>query len=295
MPAPFPPTIPHKKAGPLVPPAPEGEGELDPELRAYIEDPDLWQALQKDVIEPSRKGLWAYFAATVGAISWASGVGRTSKQLTGNSKQGEKWQAGPSYARKYFDERGGQLIKDITETDRKHIRALLIEHWGKGEAQFARDIAGDYLLDAKRAKLIYRSEMHNCHEAGAFANAHFNGGRFRVWISNGDNACPKCRAMNGEIRPIDQPFSDGNYYPHKHPNCECSQYMFTQTPTKEQLIDCNKLSKEIKNEDFAALDRYVSITIKEKPELNVKGELMKIDLGSPALQEKLAKSIYALS
>ena len=71
--------------------------------------------------------------------------------------------------------------------------------------------------------------------------------------------------------------------------------MFTQTPTKEQLVDCNKLSKETKNEDFAALDKYVSITVRDKPELNKRGELMKIDLGSPALQEKLAKSISALS
>ena len=274
----FPPTLPHKKAMPLVPPAPEGEGELDPELKAYLEDEEMWKTLQEKVIEPKRRSLWQYFVLSVGAVSWSSGVARTSKQLKLKDFSG-KWQAGPDYARRYFDERGGQLIKDVTETDRKRIRALLIEHWGKGEVAFAREVANDVLLDSKRAKLIFRSEMHLTHEAGAYSMGHFNGAKFRVYISNGLNACPKCRAMNGEVRPIDQPFSDGSYFPHKHPMCECSQYMFTQTPTKEQLIDCNKRSKETKNEDFAALDKYVSITIRDKPELNKKGELMKIDLG----------------
>ncbi len=292
MPTPFPSTLPRKKAMPLVPPAPDDEEELDPELKAYLEDEEMWKTLQEEVIEPKRKSLWRYFVLSVGMVSWSSGVARTSKQLKLDDFGG-KWKAGPSYARKYFDERGGQLIKDVTETDRKRIRALLIEHWGKGEVAFAREVANDVLLDAKRAKMIYRSEVHMAHEAGSYACAHFNGGRFRVWISNGANACPACHAMNGQVRPIDQPFSDGNYYPHKHPFCECSQYFYTETPTKEQLVDCNKLSKETRNEDFAALDKYVSITIRDKPELSKRGELMKIDLGSPALQEKFAKSIAA--
>jgi hypothetical protein len=287
MPDPFPPTIKPKKAMPLIPPAPanEDEEDLDPELKALLEDEDLWRELQENQIEPNIKGLWAYFVGTIGAISLAAGMARSSRQLTGSEEQAAKWKAGPDYARKYFEERGAWLVTEVSETDRAHIRQLLKDHWGEGEVRFARNITGDYLLDEKRAKKIYRTEMHNCNEAGAYANAFFNGGRFRVWISNGLNACPACHDMNGEVAPIDQPFSDGSYYAHKHPNCGCTEFFYTQAPTKEQLVDSNRLSQETTNEDFAALDKYVSIAVKDRPELSKKGEVMQIDLGDIDLGE----------
>jgi hypothetical protein len=251
----------------------------------------MWQDLQKKAIEPANKSLWAYFTATIGAVAWATGASRTSKQMTESTAQAEKWTAGPDYAKRWFAERGAQFVTQVSDTDRQHIRQLLKDNWSVGERQFAKNIAGDYLLSKERAMLIYRSEAHETHEAGAYANAFYNGGKFKVWISNGTNACEKCSGMNGQVRPIEQPFDDGNLYPHKHPRCGCTCYYLPSAPTKDQLAAFNKMGRDDTKADYTSLDKYISVTVKCKPEVSRKGEVMQIDLGSKALQEKIAKKI----
>ena len=282
MPDPLPPTIKPRKAKSLVPPAPlsEKDEELDPGLSSILKDEAFWQDLQKKAIEPSNKSLWQYFVSTIGAVAWATGASRTSKQMTGSTEQSEKWVAGPDFARKYFDQRGGQFIQQVSETDRAHIRSLLKANWGVGEKAFAKNIEGDYLLSKERAMRIYRTEAHECHEAGAFSNAFYNGGRYKVWISNGTNACQSCRDMNGQVRPIDQPFDDGNLYPHKHVQCGCYAGYFTQPPTKSQLDSFKKMGEESTLPDFANLDKYVTVNVPGKPEVSKKGETMKANLGT---------------
>lgn len=293
MPDSLPPTIKPKKAKSLVPPAPlsEKDEELDPGLSSLLKDESLWQDLQKKAIEPANKSLWQYFVGTIGAVAWATGASRTSKQMTESTAQAEKWTAGPDYAKKYFQERGAQFVTQVSDTDRQHIRQLLKDNWGVGERQFAKNIAGDYLLSKERAMLIYRSEAHECHEAGAYANAFYNGGKFKVWISNGKNACDRCSIMNGQVRPIEQPFDNGVMYPHLHPRDQCTCYYLTQAPTKEQLAAFNKMSMDDTRGDYAALDKYISVTVKGKPEVSRKGEVMEIQLGDKKLKETLAKKI----
>jgi hypothetical protein len=278
------PVIKKKKPKSLIPPAPpsEAEEELDPELAKILNDEGMWQDLQKKAIEPANKSLWTYFLSTVGAIAWATGAASSSKQLTGSTEQSQKWVAGPDFARKYFDERGGQFIQQVSETDRAHIRSLLKANWGVGEKAFAKNIEGDYLLSKERAMRIYRTEAHQAHEGGAYACAFYNGGRYKIWVSNGTNACQSCRDMNGQVRPIDQPFDDGNLYPHKHVNCGCYAGYFTQSPTKSQLDSFKKMGEESTTPDFANLDKYITVNVPGKPEVSKKGETMKINLGDKA-------------
>lgn len=293
MPDPLPPVIKPKKAKSLIPPAPlsEREEDLDPELAKILNDESMWQDLQEKAIEPSNKSLWQYFMATIGAVAWATGASRTSMQMTESTAQAEKWTAGPDYARKWFDQRGAQFVTQVSDTDRQHIRQLLKDNWGVGERQFAKNIAGDYLLSKDRAMLIYRSEAHETHEAGAYANAFYNGGKFKVWISNGKNACDRCSIMNGQVRPIEQPFDNGELFPHLHPRCGCYAGYTTQAPTKKELDSYKKMGEVSDKADFANLDKYISVTVKGKPEVSRKGEVMQIDLGSKSLQEKIAKKI----
>jgi hypothetical protein len=290
---PLPPTIKPRKANSLIPPAPLSENpeELDPELAAMLKDESMWQDLQKKVIEPSNKSLWQYFMATIGAVAWATGASRTSKQMTESTAQAEKWTAGPDYAKKYFNERGAQFVTQVSDTDRQHIRQLLKDNWGVGERQFAKNIAGDYLLSKERAMLIYRSEAHETHEAGAYANAFYNGGKFKVWISNGKNACDRCSIMNGQVRPIEQPFDNGEQYPHLHPRCGCYAAYSSAPPTKDQLASFKKMGEVSDKADFANLDKYISVTVKGKPEVSRKGEVMAIQLGDKDLQRRMAEYI----
>ena len=284
---------PKKKAKSLIPPAPpsEAEEELDPELAKILNDESMWQDLQKKAIEPSNKSLWAYFTATIGAVAWATGASRTSKQMTESTAQSEKWTAGPDYAKKWFQERGAQFVTQVSDTDRQHIRQLLKDNWGVGERQFAKNIAGDYLLSKERAMLIYRSEAHETHEAGAYANAFYNGGKFKVWISNGTNACEACHNMNGQVRPIEQPFDNGELFPHLHPNCGCYAAYLPQAPTQSELNSYNKMGEVSSTADFENLDKYVSVTVKDRPDVSRKGEVVEIQLGDEELQKRMAEYI----
>ena len=270
---------PKKKATSLVPPAPPSEGELDPELAKILNDEGMWQDLQKKAIEPSNKSLWAYFTATIGAVAWATGASRTSKQMTESTAQSEKWTAGPDYAAKWFQDRGAQFVTQVSDTDRQHIRQLLKDNWGVGERQFAKNITGDYLLSKERAMLIYRSEAHETHEAGAYANAFYNGGKFKVWISNGTNACDACHNMNGQVRPIEQPFDNGEMFAHLHPNCGCYCGYFTQAPGESQLNSYKKMGEDSTVPDFSNLDKYITVNVPGKPEVSRKGESIDISLG----------------
>ena len=275
------PVIKKKKPKSLIPPAPlsEKEEELDPALAKILNDESMWQDLQKKAIEPSNKSLWAYFTATIGAVAWATGASRTSKQMTESTAQSEKWTAGPDYAKRWFQERGAQFVTQVSDTDRQHIRQLMKDNWGVGERQFAKNIAGDYLLSKERAMLIYRSEAHETHEAGAYANAFYNGGKFKVWISNGTNACEKCSGMNGQVRPIEQPFDNGELFAHLHPRCGCYCGYFTQAPGESQLNSYKKMGEDSTVPDFSNLDKYITVNVPGKPEVSRKGESIDIGLG----------------
>jgi len=193
--------------------------ELDPELADLLEDEEFWTDLQKKAIEPANKSLWTYFVNTAGMLAWAHGAMQSSRDMTGSTEDVKKWVESTDYAKKWFDERGAQFVTQVSDTDREHIRDLLKENWGVGEKQFSKNIADDYLLSKERAELIYRSETHETHEAGAYANAFYNGGRFKSWVSNGENACEDCQAMDGETTAIDLPYSNGEMFAHAHPNC----------------------------------------------------------------------------
>jgi len=222
-------------------PAPNPDEELDPELAELLQDESFWNALQESAIEPSNKGLWAYFAGSIGFLAWAHGAMRSSKQMTGSTDQARKWVTSTDHANRWFKERGAQFVKDVSETDRNHIRKLLVDNWGVGERQFARNIADDYLLSKERAMLIYRSETHETNESGAYANAFYNGGKFKVWIVNSLNACNECLKVNGEVRPIEQPFSNGFMLAHSHPRCGCNSAFYISSPSKEDLSNLSHM------------------------------------------------------
>lgn len=77
-----------------------------------------------------------------------------------------------------------------------------------------------------RARTIARTEIHAAQNAGRYAgwedsiSQGFASPQARKqWVTY--DPCPACQPLDGEIRPWNQPFSNGNMMPAAHPNCVC--------------------------------------------------------------------------
>jgi len=200
-------------------------------------DPDLWSELER-ALELSNGLLWDYFRESLGQAAFLLGV-----QDLSNAELYQKYKglfvppAGydtllktTRYAEEYFNKHGLEFVRRLTETDKRKLRRLLEKNWGVGEEEFARRIKDTYLFSSERAKRIYRTETHLAHEAGSYAFASQNGARFKMWLGNQQNACPTCSRLNGEIVPVDKPFSFGTMYAHAHPRCRCTTLYFVKSP-----------------------------------------------------------------
>lgn len=195
-----------------------------PDLLAFLQDKSLWQEWDK-VIVPANNMLWDYFEESIGIPAFMSGAADSSEQwkkFEGAWKPPEgyeSWTGGTKYADAWFKTRGAEFVKQISDTDREKLKGLLIKHWGVGEREFAKKIKDEYLFSPARAKAIYRTETHMTHEAGGFSFALDSGAETKMWLGNQPGACKICRGLNGEIRPIGEPFSNGSMVAHDHPGC----------------------------------------------------------------------------
>lgn len=200
-----------------------------------IDNPELWAELER-VLELSNGLLWDYFKESVGAAAFTLGV----EDLKNESLRYEGLFRPPAgyetllkttkYAEEYFNKHGVEFVKRLTDTDKRKLKRLLEKYWGVGEDEFARRIKNEYLFSSERAKRIYRTETHLAHEAGAYAFASQNGAKFKMWLGNQQNACRTCSKLNGEIQPVDKPFSFGTMYAHAHPRCRCTTLYFVKNP-----------------------------------------------------------------
>jgi hypothetical protein len=234
---------PQKKVS-FVPPKPDNFDDLDPDLQDILEDEDFWNDIQENTIEPANKNLWDYFCqarrfkffldnltASIGKaevkadlnplqIAFVDGVKDTAEQMTGDPEVAKKWLIDTDLAEKYFDERGGQFITQVSDTDRNRIRDSLVDNWGVGKEEFDKQFEEDLIFSEARAELIYHEETHQANEAGSFLFAYNNGGRWKMWVTGEDErTCDICSEQNGQVRPIDQPFDTGSMGAHGHIGC----------------------------------------------------------------------------
>lgn len=114
-----------------------------------------------------------------------------------------------------------RLRDRLVETDMKRI----IKEMGKGElskADFERKIKESYLTAPSRLKRIERSEGHVTTLMKKQRIARKAKQKFKTWRA-GPSACPLCQAMNGQKRRFSEPYSNGEYVAHRHPNCLCDE------------------------------------------------------------------------
>lgn len=114
-----------------------------------------------------------------------------------------------------------RLIDRLTDTDMKRI-IKEIDKGGLSKADFERKISGSYLSAPSRLKRIERSEGHVSELMKKQRVARKAKMKFKTWRARPDG-CPLCQAMNGQKRRFSEPYSNGEYVAHRHPNCLCDE------------------------------------------------------------------------
>lgn len=211
--------------------------KLDPKLVKFLKNKELWERWDQ-VISPTNKLEWEFFEEQAKKDNYfqegADEVEEQWKKFQGAWRAPDgyaTWLGGTKYADDYFKNHGLEFIEQISETDRKHLKDLLVKNWGVGEQEFARRIRDSNLFSDGRARRIYREERTNTVEAGARAFALNYGAKFKAWMGNHAGACQTCQSMNGQIRPINEPFSNGSMTAKGHLGCRCPTMYFLEDST----------------------------------------------------------------
>lgn len=172
------------------------------------------------------------------AISAKSGVGEAYAQLDLNDADALSLanQGAIDYASNRAAELVGKRINadgDIVENPnssysvddatrefiRSDITQAMEEGWSNDE--LASKLEENYAFSEDRAETIARTET-------AFADTQGNMELYRQsdvveskqWIV-GEDCCPDCAELDGEVVGLDENFSDGSECPPAHPNCRC--------------------------------------------------------------------------
>jgi SPP1 gp7 family putative phage head morphogenesis protein len=125
-------------------------------------------------------------------------------------------------ARKYFDKRGLEFVKDLTSTDMDRLKQALKEGKGLSADAFSEKYGKDYSFSPQRLKRIYVNETHLSNRVAQVEAASTAGMETKTWSATGDESmCPICGKMNGQTRRIDKAYSNGEMVAHAHPGCRC--------------------------------------------------------------------------
>jgi SPP1 gp7 family putative phage head morphogenesis protein len=185
------------------------------------------QGIFSSIFYNKNKSLWKKIWDLIGARAWTAGYIQAHVKFGLQSDKPTladvKELRFPS-ARKYFEEHGMSVIKDLTETDMNRLFGALVQNYGIGEKAFARKYKESYSFAPSRLKNIYRTETHMSQRFAQTTAAKEAGLQTKTWYAVGDEAtCPICGELNGETVPINQPYSNGEYVAHGHPRCRCQE------------------------------------------------------------------------
>jgi len=156
----------------------------------------------------------------------------------------------PDEARDWAKKQAGQLIDDITKSDRSRIAKAVKAGIEQGlSAKKVReqiiDTVKDEQITASRAKMIATTEMNIALSRGAMVAALQNGATGKSWIVVRDNhLCLECEANGRDgIIPVGRNFNSGDKITPAHPNCRC--FILWDYTRKHRRKDKYQLPKNI--------------------------------------------------
>jgi SPP1 gp7 family putative phage head morphogenesis protein len=126
---------------------------------------------------------------------------------------------------KWVKENGLDRVTDINNTTKEKLRITLADGIEAGEGiPHLRDRISSAYSDAKgyRSTLIARTETITTVNAGSLDTYKSAKVKQKEWLSQIDNRTRIAHVeINGEIKNIDEAFSNGEMYPNE-PNCRCT-------------------------------------------------------------------------
>lgn len=148
----------------------------------------------------------------------------------------------------YMATHGGELIKAMTQTDKKRLINFIWQNSTRNERPLARQILKEpylsQIVSGHRAETVIRTERGRAIRSSASNIAKNAGATYhtRREIMDGRTR-PSHRAMNGEKRPIDEAYSNGEMYPGQHDiNCRgWDEFNFDQDDARNPHPDDAKL------------------------------------------------------
>lgn len=199
---------------------------------------EFWQQYEKQS-KKKNTAIWALLAASILPSVFRKAGKAIEKQagdvLTKKSRD--------ALAREYLQARGGVMIKQMSRTDVKRMKQILLNDWYMDEKELARRLANSGICSENRGKMIVRTERHTAQQWGGFYYADDLGAIAKTWATVGDRRVRAShQVLNGETVLIRDAFSNGRFLADEI-RCRCRiMYLF------EGDVDSKLLSHLQKNE-----------------------------------------------
>jgi F like protein len=145
-------------------------------------------------------------------------------------------------ARDYAEERGGELVTDLSDSTREMLRSSIAEAIKNGQTntQFAKDLMDSYAFSEERALSIARTELAYADVAGHKETSSKAGAVGKRWLLSNDHDFEDECNDNAEedVIAFDDLYQSGDDFPPSHPNCQCDfEAIYADDPDAEDLID----------------------------------------------------------
>jgi len=216
-----------------------GYFELD---REEIEPEEAWKelgpAFPRKVAAASiqkNTSVWDLVKSAISAVAFAAGVSTVAKQL---NVPASAYDWNPR-AQRFYDTHGDFFIKTMSRTDIESLHQRIQQDFNLNPKDFGQKFADSYSCSPARLERIKRTETHASTQGGGWNFAQEAGAQFKQWMCTPRNRWPRPthRAVWYEVRALDQPFSNGLYYP-SEVGCRCYLLYF---------LDVNHLERCAKN------------------------------------------------
>ncbi len=128
-------------------------------------------------------------------------------------------------------EYAGRLVTYVTRGTKDRVRQVVTEalQSGAGWRSVREQLADEF--GRSRAERIARTEVIRAHTRGALLGYEESGVvRGVTWLDGQNGACPLCRDLHQQTRPLGEPFymdRFGDGHAPRHPHCRCAESPIT--------------------------------------------------------------------
>jgi len=181
-----------------------------------LDDYTLWRMIEKNA-RSKNMSIWELYWKHHGEVEFQLGGARTADQLQVLHYSKTR------LAQAYYEERGLQFVKQMSNTDMIYIKRAIERDFYLGERAFARKLQDSYIASPARFRRIKRTESHTALEKGGYNYAVGYGAKYKRQNTVGDSRVrPSHRAAQAEgWIQVDKAFVSTGRMVADDINCRC--------------------------------------------------------------------------